>query len=81
MGLIQLCSLKFYDEINKNEKHWLRTKSSTIPSEETTQICLRYSLRTLCDKCDDLALVTAIHGHRSSSHLQFNEFSDETKTA
>ena len=73
MGLIQLCSLKFSFEINKNEKHWLRTKSSTIPSEETTQICLRYSLRTLCDKYDDLALVTAIQEHRTSTYLQFGD--------
>ena len=81
MGLIQLCSLKFYNEINKNEKHWLRSKSSTIPSEETTQICLRYSLRTLCDKCDALALVTAIQDHRPSTYLLSDDTDVEIKTA
>jgi len=66
MGLIQLCSLKFSDIINNYESRWLRTFSSTVPSEETTQLCLRNSLRILCDKCDNLALVTAIKGRRAA---------------
>jgi len=60
MGLIQLCSLKFSNEINSNEKRWMRTNSNSIPSEETTALSLRYSLRTMYHKCDDLAFVDAI---------------------
>jgi len=61
MGLIQLCALKYSEEINKNKIRWLRSSSNSIPSEETTALNLRLSLRTLFyDNCDDLALVRVI---------------------
>ena len=60
MGLIQLCALSFSCTINNNEKRWMRTNSNSVPSEETTQINLRYTLSILFDNCDDLVIVKAI---------------------
>jgi hypothetical protein len=67
MGLIQLCSLKYSEEVNKNKIRWLRSNSSSVPSEETTALNLRLSLRALNnDNCDDLALVRAISERRAA---------------
>ena len=77
MGLIQICSLKFSDLINKSEQRWLRTNTNIIPAEETTQLCLRFSLRNTCYKLRKLALVTAILGHRSVDS-ELSESTDDT---
>ena len=81
MGLIQLCALKFSDDINKNKIRWLRSNSNSIPSEETTALNLRLSLRTLnYDNCDDLALVTAIQERQvtPSKRLDDNSFPEKS---
>ena len=60
MGIIQLCSLRFANEINSNESRWTRTKNKDVPAEETTIVNLRFSLPVLFSKCDELALARAI---------------------
>jgi len=60
MGLIQLTAFVFSKDINNNERHWRRTYSSSIPSESTTALNLKYALPLLFDKCSDLPLVRAI---------------------
>jgi hypothetical protein len=60
MGLLQLCALRFSKDINNNEKRWMRTSSSLVPSEETTAINLRFALPVLFDMCDETALAAAI---------------------
>ena len=82
MGLIQLCALKFSKDINSNEQRWMRTNSSSIPSEETTAISLRCSLRCLNnDNCDDLALVAAIRERQPASVAQPNAVNNIAKPA
>ena len=82
MGLIQLCALKFSNVINKNENRWLRTSSSSIPSEETTALTLRYFLRTLnSDKSDDLALVKAIRERQPISVEETDNDCNTVKSA
>jgi hypothetical protein len=36
LGLLQICSLRFSDEVNGSYFRWLRTRTSQIPSEATT---------------------------------------------
>ena len=81
MGIIQLCSLKFSDLINQSEQRWLRTKTNSIPSEETTQLCLRFSFRNICNKCLNLALVTAIWSRRLANFVQHDPYTDTSNTA
>ena len=82
MGLIQLCALKFSADINKNKNRWLRSNSSSIPSEETTALNLRYFLRTLnYDTCDDLALVRAIRERQPAQSEQHDYSGDVAKSA
>jgi hypothetical protein len=82
MGIIQLCALKFSKEINSNEQRWMRTCSSSIPSEETTAISLRHSLRSLNNyNCDDLAVVSAIREQQLASLTGLNDGSSVAKPA
>jgi len=81
MGLIQICSLKFSDLINQSEQRWLRTKTNIIPAEETTQLCLRFSLRYTCCKLRKLALVTAIWDRRPANSDQSESTDDILKSA
>ena len=60
MGLIQICALRFYKEINNSKLRWMRTNSSTIPSEDTTAFNMRISLPSILNKFHDLAFVKAI---------------------
>jgi hypothetical protein len=43
IGLIQICALKFYQQINDFPLRWMRTYTNTVPSEESTQYCLQKS--------------------------------------
>jgi len=65
MGIIQLCSLRFANEINHNEQRWTRTSNKGIPAEETTIVNLRFSMPLLFNKCRDLALVKAIRARQA----------------
>jgi len=70
MGLIQLCSLRFANEINSNEKRWTRTNNKGVPAEETTMVNLRFTLPFLFNKCQDLALVRAIKDRQAVEETQ-----------
>jgi hypothetical protein len=67
LGILQLVSLSFPAEINKNECHWLRTYSSVMPSEETTKINLQHSFFRILHKCPDLGLVKVIKARRRAT--------------
>ena len=41
LGLLQICSLKFADEINASPLRWIRSRSNAVPSEATTSDFLR----------------------------------------
>lgn len=41
MGLLQICSLLFADEMNVSPVRWLRTKTNTTPSEASTAAYMR----------------------------------------
>ena len=71
-GLIQLCSLRFANEINNNENRWTRTSNKGVPAEETTIVNLRFALPTLFRKCHELALAQAIRAKQSIEVIEQN---------
>ena len=81
MGIIQLCSLRFANEINSNESRWMRTKNKDIPAEETTIVNLRFSLPVLFNKCDELALAQAIKARQAIDVAEQSSGSDLPKSA
>jgi hypothetical protein len=44
LGLLQICSLRFKDEVNASPLRWLRSRSNVVPSEATTADFLRKTL-------------------------------------
>jgi hypothetical protein len=60
MGLLQLCSLRFYDEIRRSPRRWLRTESNSVPSEATAADFLRKSIFSTLLKRRDLAVIRFI---------------------
>ena len=81
MGIIQLCSLRFADIINRSECRWTRTNNKSVPTEETTMINLRFSLPTLFRKCDELALVRSIKARQTIEVIEQSFESDLSESA
>jgi hypothetical protein len=44
LGLLQICALRFTDEINASPLRWIRTRTNRVPSEATTADFLRKSI-------------------------------------
>ena len=60
LGLLQICSLRFSDEINASPLRWIRTRTNFIPSEVTTADFLRKSLFMLFVYPSDLIIIRFI---------------------
>jgi hypothetical protein len=58
--LLQLCSLKFASEIIDSPWRWLRTRTSTFPSEEMVADCLRKAMPMIFENCRDLGIIQKI---------------------
>jgi hypothetical protein len=48
MGLLQICSLRFCDQINRGHFRWLRTRTNRIPSEATTALFMGKTIFHMC---------------------------------
>jgi hypothetical protein len=44
LGLLQICTLRFTDEINTSPLRWIRTRTNIVPSEATTADFIRKTL-------------------------------------
>ena len=60
IGILQLCALKFYQDINRSPVRWLRTYTNIIPSEESTQECIRKNFGGFFYNCQNLAIAEII---------------------
>jgi len=60
IGIIQLCALKFTQDINYSPIRWLRTYTNIVPSEDSTRVCMQKSFDGLFDKCPKLSIVEII---------------------
>ena len=60
LGLLQVCSLKFADEINASPLRWIRSRSNLIPSEATTSDFLRKILFKLFGAAPVLGIIVII---------------------
>jgi hypothetical protein len=60
LGLLQLISIKFKDMINKSNFRYLRTKSSTIPSEATVAEFMRKTIYSVFTKMPNLRITRII---------------------
>lgn len=67
LGLLQICSLRFADEINRSPLRWLRTRSNRIPSEATTADFIRNSFFRMFRFSDHLSIVRLISSLQSES--------------
>jgi len=64
-GILQLCALKFFQDINDSPIRWLRTYTNIIPSEESTQDCLRKSFYRFFYKCPKLVIAKIVSEKRA----------------
>ena len=60
IGVIQICALKFYQQINDFPLRWMRTYTNTVPSEKSTQDCLQKSFWGLFNIWPKLAIVKIV---------------------
>jgi hypothetical protein len=60
MGLLQICSLRFADEINASPLRWLRTRTNFIPSEASTADYFRITIFKHFGSSSDLPLILLI---------------------
>ena len=65
LGLLQLCSLLFANEINASPLRWLRTKSNHFPSEATTAHFMRKTIFRMCAQRPSLAILRFIRERQS----------------
>ena len=76
LGLLQICSLKFADEINAAPLRWIRTRRGLIPSEVTTADFLRKTIFKLFGSASTLGIIRIIQSFQVS-----NEGSSQAEVA
>ena len=64
-GILQLCALNFTQAINASPIRWLRTYTNIVPSEDSTQVCMRKSFAQIYDNCPKLSIVEIISKKRA----------------
>ena len=67
MGIVQICSFRFFPQINANSFRWLRTRSNQIPSEATTVDFMRKSIFHIFQFLPDLRMARLIRSIQSES--------------
>ena len=67
LGLLQICSLRFADEINASPLRWIRTRTNLIPSEATTADFLRKNLFKLFDSPTNFSIIRFIKRFQPNS--------------
>jgi hypothetical protein len=72
LGLLQLISLKFGDEINKSGGRYMRTVSNAVPSERTVADFLRRNINMLFRFFPNIAL-TSIIRNRQKRYFDKND--------
>jgi hypothetical protein len=70
VGMLQICSLRFADEINASPLRWLRTRTNSIPSEATTADFMRKTIFRLFGENTDLTIIRII-SQLQRSHADF----------
>jgi hypothetical protein len=60
LGLLQICSLRFKDEINTSPLRWIRSRSNPVPSEATTADFLRKTVFKDFGPTTNLAIIRFI---------------------
>ena len=74
LGLLQICSLKFTNEINSSPLRWLRTRTNLIHSEASTADFLRKIIFKLFDSSSELSIIRFIKSlqplSNGSDHLE-----------
>jgi hypothetical protein len=65
IGLLQICALRFSDEINASPIRWLRTRTNQIPSEASTADYLRKSIFRVFLLKPDLGIIRLIRSVQS----------------
>jgi len=73
LGILQIAALLFTDVINNANQRWLRSFSSSVPSEETTLAYLAGSFQRIIWVMPNLA-ITRIIGSKIDEHI--NEYDD-----
>ena len=65
IGILQLCALNFTQTINASPIRWMRTYTNDVPSENSTQVCMRNSFIKIYNKCHELGIVKIISEKRA----------------
>jgi hypothetical protein len=64
LGLLQICSLRFKDEINASPLRWIRSRSNLVPSEATSADFLRKTLFKAFASSPNLGIIRFILLHQ-----------------
>jgi hypothetical protein len=72
IGILQITALKFFSVINEGPIRWMRTYTNSVPSEESTQDCLRKKFKRVFSKCPNLGIVKIISGKRKKYSPSLN---------
>ena len=67
LGLLQVCSFKFADEINSSPLRWIRSRSNAVPSEATTADSLRKIVFKLLGSSSALGIIDIIKSFHARS--------------
>jgi len=65
LGLLQICSLRFKEQINGSHVRWLRTRTNLVPSEATTAHFLSKTIFSMFALCPDLGIIRFIRERQS----------------
>jgi hypothetical protein len=66
-GLLQICALRFANEINSPKLRWLRRRSNEIPSEATTSHFMGKTLFRMLARRPDLAIMQFISDRQADN--------------
>ena len=72
LGMLQICSLRFGEQINGSNFRWLRTRTNLVPSEATTAHFMSKSIFSMFALRSDLAIIRFIR--KRQSHTSEHSF-------
>jgi len=73
LGILQLCAVKFAKDFQNFPWRWLRTYSSTIPSEDTVADCLRKSYPRISREYQNLEFLEIIRSKMAIEDVLFEQ--------
>jgi len=72
LGILQLCAIRFAEDFQKFPWRWLRTYSSSVPSEDTVADCLRKAYPGISQEYRKIEFLEIIRSKKHHQGLDFD---------